>query len=171
MRKYFRGSSTKTNNEKVELDELLEAFNARNIVKNCWKHEHTGAEPNQTQSKLGLAVRHLKLKFDVWKVWNWRSLKLKEPKRIRSLKLNYETWHQNLKLKNWNLTMLSIFKNFLGASDHCRQISLDHLKWCNEKSYSGCLPINRPAGDYYKTNTAPNWDWSLGSSFKFLENI
>ena len=108
MRKYFRGSSTKTNNEKVELDELLEAFNARNIVKNCWKHEHTGAEPNQTQSKLGLAVRHLKLKFDVWKVWNWRSLKLKEPKRIRSLKLNYETWHQNLKLKYWNLTMLEL---------------------------------------------------------------
>ena len=78
MRKYFRGSSTKTNNEKVELDELLEAFNARNIVKNCWKHEHTGAEPNQTQSKLGLVVWHLKLKFEEFEIeeaWNWRSLK------------------------------------------------------------------------------------------------
>ena len=78
MRKYFRGSSTKTNNEKVELDELLEAFNARNIVKAVESMNILGL--SQTKHSLNWALRSdiwslsLKLKIEVWK-----SLKLKKP--------------------------------------------------------------------------------------------
>ena len=68
--------------------------------------------------------------------------------------------------------MLGIFEKILWVLViTADKFTLNHLKWGDEKSYPGCLPIDRPAGDYYKTNTAPNWDWSLGSSFKFLENI
>ena len=46
------------------LKEPLEVFSARNIIKTV-KSMNTGAELGQAQSKLGLAVRHLKLKFEV----------------------------------------------------------------------------------------------------------
>ena len=85
MRKYFRGSSTKTNNEKVELDELLEAFNARNIVKTVENMNILGL--SQTKHSLNWALRSdiwsLSLKFEKFEIeetWNWRSLK------------EYETW-------------------------------------------------------------------------------
>ena len=59
---------------------------------------------------------------------------------------------------------------FQGSSDQYRQFYFWLLKLkVDEKSYSGCLPAGRPAGDFEnKTNTAPNWGWSLGPSLKIF---